>query len=246
MQDKVFFEIHSGLEREAPGRNKYTKKAFEMIPRVDKPVILDVGCGPGTPTMLLAEMSGGTVIGMDLHQPYLDILQKKIDKSGFSDRVKTLNCSMFNIDFSDEYFDIIWAEGSIYNIGFQRGIHEWRRLIKKRGFLVVHEMIWLKPDPPKEIWEYWHEIYPEISLSSEKIRIIQKNGYKLIDYFDLPEDAWLDGYYNPLQKIVSILSERYIDDEEAMKVISEEQKEIDMYLKYSKWYGSAFFIMQKK
>ena len=49
MTDDIFFEIHQGLPREGPGRNEYTKKAFEMLPRLDNPRILDIGCGTGGP-----------------------------------------------------------------------------------------------------------------------------------------------------------------------------------------------------
>jgi len=33
---------------------KYTKNAFEMLPQIDKPRILDIGCGSGVPTLELA------------------------------------------------------------------------------------------------------------------------------------------------------------------------------------------------
>ena len=33
---------------------KYTRKAFQLLPKLDKPRILDVGCGSGVPTIELA------------------------------------------------------------------------------------------------------------------------------------------------------------------------------------------------
>ena len=78
MPGGIFFEIHADLPREGPGRDKYTAKAFGTLPKLDKPRILDIGCGPGGPTMELARLSGGHVIGMDIHQPYLDRLSQKI------------------------------------------------------------------------------------------------------------------------------------------------------------------------
>lgn len=47
MAQDIFFEIHQDLPREGPGRDKYTRKAFQMLPAMDKPKILDIGCGPG-------------------------------------------------------------------------------------------------------------------------------------------------------------------------------------------------------
>jgi len=61
---------------------------------------------------------------------------------------------MLAIDFPLEHFDIIWAEGSIFIMGFEKGLKNWRNYIKPKGYLVVHEMAWLKPDAPEEIEDY--------------------------------------------------------------------------------------------
>ena len=245
MTRDIFFEIHTDLPREGPGRDKYTAKAFRMLPELEKPRILDVGCGPGGPTMELARLSAGHVIGMDVHQPYLDRLSRKIAAAGLSNRVESLNCSMFEMPFPDESFDVIWAEGSIYFIGFERGLKEWRRFIKPDGFLVVHEMTWLHPEPPQEIYDYWKELYPGIKTVAENAELIPGCGYNLIGHFTLPEDAWWTEYYGPLEARIRELRKKYVDDAQALAVLDEEQREIEMYEKYQRWYGSVFFVMQR-
>jgi SAM-dependent methyltransferase len=246
MTNDIFFEVHTNLPREGPGRDKYTAKAFQMLPRLREPRILDIGCGPGGPTLELARLSGGHVIGMDIHQPYLDRLSQKIVEAGVSSRVEALNCSMFEMSFLDESFDIVWAEGSIYLIGFERGLKEWRQFIKPNGFLVVHEMTWLRPEPPQEICNYWKEMYPGIRTVPENVELIPTCGYDLIGHFTLPEDAWWTEYYGPLEDRLEVLRKKYVDDAKALAVLDEEQREIDMYRKYQQWYGSVFFVMQKR
>jgi len=246
MTHDIFFEIHQGLPREGPGRNKYTRKAFQMLPEMDEPYILDIGCGPGGQTLELARLSKGQVIGLDNHQPYLDRLQRKIDEGGLSDRVKVVNCSMFEMKFPNVSFDIIWAEGSIYIIGFERGLKEWRQLLKHKGFMVVHEMCWLRSYPPQEIYEYWKKLYPGIRTVPENLERIPGCGYNLIGYFLLPEDAWLIEYYGPLEERIQMLRKKHSHDPQALSVLDSEQKEIDMYKKYYEWYGSVFFVMQKR
>ncbi len=152
---------------------------------------------------------------------------------------------MFNMDFPEEYFDIIWAEGSIFIIGFGKGIEEWRKFIKKDGYLAIHEMAWLKDNPPQEIFEFWQQVYPAITTIENNPEIIEKCKYKLIGHFPLPEDAWWDLYYNPLEKRLKKLEKKYKNNTKALEMINEEYKEINLFRKYNEWYGSVFYVMQK-
>lgn len=245
MDWKIFFEIHKNLPREGSGRDKYTQKAFEMIPPLTKPRILDIGCGPGLQTIKLAKLTNGDIIAIDIHQPYLDQLKKSAKKENLSDRIEIINKSMFNMDFPEEYFDIIWAEGSIFIIGFEKGLKEWKKYIKKNGYLAIHEMTWLKDNPPEEISDYWKQVYPAISTIENNLEIIKKRNYKLLGHFPLPEDAWWDLYYTPLEKRLKNLRLKYKKNPEALHMINEGQKEIDLFRKYNEWYGSVFYVMQK-
>jgi ubiquinone/menaquinone biosynthesis C-methylase UbiE len=245
MDWKIFFDIHKDLPREGSGRGKYTQKAFEMIPKIKEPIILDVGCGPGLQTIKLAKMSDGKIIAIDIHQPFLDQLKKHTINEKLEGRIEIINKSMINMNFSKEKFDIIWAEGSIFIIGFEKGLIEWKSFIKQDGYLAVHEMTWLRDNPPKEISDYWERIYPQIATIEENLEIIKNCGYKLIGYFPLPDDAWWDFYYTPLENRLKTLEIKYKDNSEAMKLIEEHYEEINLYKKYNKWYGSVFYVMQK-
>ncbi len=204
--------------------SKYTRKAFRILPKLKKPRILDVGCGSGVPTIELAKLSDGEIIGIDIDQPSLEMLKRKIEKQGFSNRVKTRKCSLFEIDSPDGSFDIIWAEGTISIIGFEKGLSEWRRLLKANGFLVVH-------DYNKNI--------------SHKLRKISTCGYKLVKYYSLPKEAWWREYYKPLEIRIKKLYMKYKDNANALEILEKQQKEIDMVKRNPEEFGSAFFVMQK-
>lgn len=122
MYNEERFQMEKDLLRKRLA--KYTRKAFRMIPKMYRPRILDVGCGSGVPTLELTRLSKGEIIGIDTDQRSLDRLTRRIEQAGFSDRVRAVNCSMLNIDFPDESFDIIWAEGSTFIIGFERALNE--------------------------------------------------------------------------------------------------------------------------
>jgi len=211
-------------DRLREGLNKYTRKAFQMLPELDNPSILDIGCGTGVPTMELARLSNGQVIGLDISQSLIDELTRKIEDAGLSDRVKTVKCSLFEIDFPDESFNIIWAEGSISVIGFEQGLKVWRRLLKPKGFLVVHD---------------------GIDNMTKKLKQIPSCGYELLGYFTVTESTWWREYYGPLEKRIPELSIKYSDNPEALDVLDKEQQEVEMFKRNPKMFGSVFFVMLK-
>jgi len=67
MSDKtmeIFFEIHRDNPREGPGSFEATRKAYSALSSLpDKPVILDIGCGPGFSRFLECSLSGHTGSG---------------------------------------------------------------------------------------------------------------------------------------------------------------------------------------
>jgi SAM-dependent methyltransferase len=241
----ILGELYSDLQGDGTARLEFTRKAYHLLPEIESPFILDIGCGQGIPTLELAKLSQGKIIGLDTSQSDLDQLSKKISEEGLSQQVQVINGSMLDMNFPNESFDVIWSEGSINIIGFERGLQEWRRFIKSSGFLVVHEMTWLRPDPPQEIIDRWRPVYPGIRTAPEYTTLISDHGYILIDHFLLPEDTWWRDYYGPLEARIANLRNKYLMDRQAQKQLDQEQAEVDLFKRYSHWYGSAFYLMQK-
>lgn len=238
-------EIHASLNQASPARLGFTRRAFQLLPSLESPTILDVGCGRGGPTLELARMTLGRVIGIDIDQSALVEITRRIEQEGVSERVRVLNSSAHDIEFQDETFDIIWAEAFIHIVGFEKGLDDWRRLLKRDGFLVVHDMAWLRPDPPDEILAHWRGYYPGIRTIREYVAEIPRHGYALRSHFALPDDFWWLDYYDPLERQISELRKKYNKDQEIIRQLTHEQEQVDLYKKYSRWFGSAFFIMQK-
>lgn len=203
---------------------RYTRQAFQILPRIKEPHILDVGCGSGNPTIELAKISDGIITGIDIDQNMLDKLDEKIQEEGLSNRVFTKKCSLLNIDFPDETFDIIWAEGSIHIVGFEKGLKELRHLLRQDGFLVVH-------DGSKDI--------------SNKLRKLPDLGYKLVSHFMLPEDAWWIQYFEPLEQLIK-QQRKKANNNESLSILERYQTEVNTYKMNPKENISAFYIFQKK
>jgi ubiquinone/menaquinone biosynthesis C-methylase UbiE len=203
---------------------KYTRKAFRMLPQLDKPRILDIGCGSGVPTLELARLSRGEVIGIDIDKAALAQFTRKIKEAGLTDRVKARIGSLLNMDFGDERFDIIWSEGSIYAIGFKRGLREWKRFLKSAGFMVIHD---------------------EQGNIKEKLEQISRCGYELLGTFTLSEDVWGKEYFAPLEKWIAGSQTRYADDPEGLDEFHQAQGELDMFKKHPERNRSVYFIIRK-
>jgi len=243
---ELLFEIHSGLPREAPGRDEDTITALEALDLPSHPSVVDIGCGPGRQALLLAKNTRGNVIGVDTHSAYLKRLSEKAFEEGLGSQISTLNASMFELPLENESIDLIWAEGSIYIIVFENGLRSWRKFLKQDGFLAVTEISWLRADPPQEALAFWSAGYPGMSSTDANIEKVERSGYRMIKSFVLPESAWWDEYYSPLRLRLAMLREKYRDNLEALTQLTEAQREIDLYSAYSQYYGYVFYVMQKQ
>jgi len=203
---------------------KYTRKAFRMLPRLDKPRILDIGCGSGVPTLELARLSDGEITGIDIDQDMLDVLKGKVEKAGLGGRIKVMNCSLFDLQFPDGSFDVVWAEGSINVIGFEKGLREWKRLLKPDGFMVVHD---------------------ERGDVRGKLKQISGCGYELLGYFELDTDVWQTEYFAPLERLILEARFKCSDASGVIEALKEARWEIDMFKKEPERNSSVCFVMKK-
>lgn len=242
---QVFFELHSDLPREGPGDNASTTKAFSLLPELPpQPRILDLGCGPGMQTVQLAKLTGGSITAVDIHQPYLDQLQELAKAEGVSDRITPLKADMDALPFDPESFDLIWAEGSAYILEFGNALRKWRPLLKHPGYLVASEISWTRQDPPQAVIDFWQDEYPKLQSLEANLALGKTYGYLPLAHFLMPEKAWWDNYYTPLEQRLQHLLRKYADNADALAVLKSHQKEIDLFRHYSDYYGYVFYILQ--
>ena len=245
-KNKIFYEIHSNIPRQGPGNIESTLKALSMLSGLPTgPKILDVGCGPGLQTVELAKHSNGEVVGLDFTPSFLDELRVNSTQAGLNEKVKIVEGSMFEMPFDTESFDVVWSEGAIYIIGFEKGLKEWRKFLKPNGYMVASHISWLKDEIPNKPKEFWQKNYPAITTIDNNLKIAKEAGYKVLGHFVLPEAGWWNDYYLPEEENIKRLKVKYANNPEVLAKINSTQEEIDLYREYSDFYGYVFYILQK-
>jgi len=239
-------EFFSSIERQGPGSPGMTIKALSFIDHLtDASRIADLGCGTGGQTMVLAQHAPGQITGLDLFPRFIDLFNANAGKLHLQDRVKGIVGSMDNLPFQQEELDLIWSEGAIYNIGFERGLNEWRQFLKTGGYIAVSEASWFTDERPKEIEDFWLDAYPEIDTIPNKLAQMQKAGYLPVAAFTLPESCWIQNYYIPMVPLQEAFLKEYTGNTSAEGLIENLQLEAQLYDKYKAYYGYVFYIGRK-
>ncbi|WP_343807569.1 class I SAM-dependent methyltransferase [Marinobacterium maritimum] len=243
---RLICEYFASVERQGPGSPEVTLKALGFIDGLTPASrIADIGCGTGGQTRVLAEHAPGTIIGLDLFPDFIHSFNAKAQAAGLQDRVQGVVGSMETLPFADEELDLIWSEGAIYNIGFERGIREWRRFLKPGGYLAVSEACWFTESRPEEIERFWVDAYPEIDTLANKVQQIQQAGYVPVANFILPENCWTDHFYTPQVPMQERFLQQHPGNAAAADLVAEQRREAQLYQRYKAYYGYAFFVARK-
>lgn len=233
-------------ERQGPGSPEVTLNALRFIDNLtDRSRIADLGCGTGGQTMVLAQHAPGHITGLDFFPGFIDRFNSNAANLGLQDRVKGIVGSMDNLPFAEEELDLIWSEGSIYNIGFERGLKEWRKYLKPGGYIAVSESSWFTEERPDEINDFWMESYPQINTIPNQIAQIMEAGYSPVATFIEPQTCWTDHYFAPLTKARECFLAKYPGSKMAEEFVKMSYREEELYAKYKEYYGYTFFIIKK-
>ncbi len=239
-------EYFLSIERQGPGSPEATIKALSFINNLtNESHIADIGCGTGGQTMVLAKHTPGNITGIDLFPFFIDTFNTNASKMQLHNRVKGVVGSMEHLPFQDNEFDLIWSEGAIYNIGFERGLNEWRKFLKTGGYIAVTEVSWFTEERPAEIDKFWQEAYPEVDTIPNKVAQMQKAGYIPIATFILPENCWTEHFYAPQVAAQEDFLNKYPDNKTVEEFIANQRHEAQVYYKYKEYYGYVFYIGKK-
>lgn len=244
---RLLVDLHQGGYRQGPGGDAETERALNLagIDRKAPLKVADLGCGTGASAMVLARLLNAQITAVDFLPAFLELVRERSAAVGVADKITTLECSIDALPFAPGEFDVLWSEGAIYNIGFEKGVGAWGGFLKPGGILVASEITWLTDSRPAELQDHWSREYPEIDTASAKMRILEKHGFSPVGYFVLPEHCWLEEYYRPMQERFAGFLRRHENSEDARAVVAAEQKEIALYERYKAFFSYGVYIARK-
>lgn len=240
---EIFLDTQRGLPRQGPGNDVSTLRALAAATDLaSEPDVLDIGCGPGAQTLALAGALDGRITAVDVYEEYLDELRQRASDAGLSERITIERGDMMRLPFAPRSFDLIWAEGAAYIMGFERAFAAWRALLRPGGYVAVSELTWLVPEPAPEVAAFFGSEYPQMTDIETNLASIRVAGYDVVDHFILPGAAWWDDYYTPLDAKLPALREKYAGDGPALAIIGSSETEVRMRREHADAYGYVFYI----
>lgn len=241
---QLLVDLHKCAKRQGPGGDIETLRALQLtqLDHTSPVSIADIGCGTGASAICLAKALNARITAVDFLPDFIQVLEQRVAQEGLAEKIQPLVASMDTLPFPPASLDMIWSEGAIYNIGFERGINDWRGLLKPGGILVASEITWTRSDRPKTIEQYWQQHYPEIATAAEKINQLEQAGYSLLGYFSLPGHCWLENYYRPLQASFASFLSRHSHSAEASALVAAEEEEIALYEQFGDYYSYGVYI----
>ncbi|WP_373839905.1 methyltransferase domain-containing protein [Methanospirillum sp.] len=238
-----FLNFYADLPRQGPGEGRITTSVLGLLTDLPlHPVTIDMGCGSGVQTLELAR-AGCQVTAVDLYPVILDHLIERICNEDPMLLITPV-CASMDTFRPAAPVDLIWSEGAVYIIGFEKGLSLWKEHVKVGGYVVVSELTWFTSHPPSRLKEFWEQEYPSMKTESVNQEIIGKCGYRWMGSVVLPDSAW-DAFYAPQKEKITLLRDTGSLSKGEEEVLTTIEEEIRLFEEYRGMYGYVFYLMQR-
>jgi len=241
----LFFELFEPLPRQGPGNLASTQRALELCEALaDEPSVLDLGCGAGAQTLDLARITDGAIVAIDAHPPLIERLTERAEREGVSERIEARVADMSQLDVPDGSIDLVWSEGALYNLGLERALPMCMELLRPGGYLCFTDAVWLTDAPHEQVREAFAE-YETMGRVEDALQLASDGGWAVVGHFMLPDEAWWEDFYSPMEARIEELREAYSGDDEAQEILDELAAEPEMHRRHGQDYNYAFIVLRK-
>ena len=242
----LVIELHKSLDRLGPGSAEATERALGFIDGIDSMGrVLDLGCGTGAQTFVLAKHIPGAITGVDLFPDFIDVFNARAEKLGLQGRVVGKQGSMDDLDIPFESVDLIWCEGAIDGVGFAKMLAYWKAFLKPGGYVGITCPSWLTAARVDEVDEFWTQAGSGLDTVADNVAALQDAGYATVATFVLPKACWTENYFVPRRAAESGLLKKYPDSKAVEEFIAGNHYEESLFSEHGDRYGYVFYIAKK-
>jgi serine/threonine-protein kinase HipA len=243
--EEAFFSLYEGLPRQGPGSEASTHEALRRLGNLKKPLrAIDLGCGSGASTLLLARELNSPIVAVDQHAPFLEALSANAEREGVESLIQIRQGDFTQLEEPSYSYDLIWCEGAAYLIGFDNALTLWRPLLAPGGRVALTELTWLVQTPSDEPRLFWKKAYPGMRDIAGNLASAERAGFKVLDTFTLPNEDWWNEYYRPLRRRIAAFRASHTVPKTIEAILSETEREMDMVERYSAEFGYIFYLLE--
>ncbi|WGK64980.1 class I SAM-dependent methyltransferase [Croceiramulus getboli] len=130
-------------------RGAAVSKELAQTANIHNLKVLDVGCGLGGPSRMLADEFGCTVTGIDLSKEYIRTAQELSGLLHLDDKTRFIVGDATSLPFENASFDVVWTQHAQMNIPDKRKLYsEIHRVLKFGGYFLYYDIF---KDDDKEV-----------------------------------------------------------------------------------------------
>lgn len=150
--------------------------------------VLDVGCGTGVISTLLAEL-GHDVVGVDFAPEMLDRARTKTRRTPHA--IEFLRGDAETLPVPDDAFDLLTARHLVWTLPHPvQALREWQRVVEPGGLILLVEGYWNHSEP----WDEYEEIHDELPMydgrpADELREILLREGFAEVDHEPLMDST---------------------------------------------------------
>jgi len=238
----IFLEVFEALPRQGPGNRACAARALALCRDLPpSPAVLDLGCGVGGQTLHLAELTSGPIVAIDRHAAAIERLRATVADRSLAHRVRAVVGDIAEPGQPPGSFDLIWSEGAFYNVGIDAALRICHGLLRPGGYLAFTDAVWRTDDPPAEVKASFAD-YPTMGRVADVVAAIARHPFTLVDHFTLPDEAWWEDFYAPMERRITELRGKYAADREALTALDQLAQEPAMHRRYADSYAYEFFV----
>jgi cyclopropane fatty-acyl-phospholipid synthase-like methyltransferase len=194
-------------------------KAAKLNP---KKRILDLGCGKGYPSLLWASVFGASVEGFDVNKGFVNYANSRAKLLNLGDTVRYVCRDIREQSFPDKY-DVVSSLGlgvvEVYG-AVDSAVKHFRRILKKCGFLILAEPVWLVKPVPKQVQEALETPQEKLCTRSEMEHFLSDLGFEVKDSLTSSKEDW-ERYIRPVNvAMVELMKSRPEIASECQKVMN--------------------------